>query len=355
MKFPPSSPFYGCHDYDKSIDRDIDIFNYPSPEPSSSIGDQSSSPTEIAPEKKYPTKSALENSYILSIANNDSRQFTIGRERSICDVTLPKLPHISRQHVFVQYLNHDNRLKITCNGSNTISILLGKKYPLVLFKTTECNEFVLDENVQHCNPGDIHLLDAFTLRKHDVVYMPVLKNIAIMVSGTKTEINIQSPSSKKTRISNVDADISTDTDEDSKLIHLNEESLTISTFETPSKRLIPAAQSPSTGKILEPLLVKSTDGLSVRRQSANATPFIKGFVIPEPSTPIKKSCLIRSKLNNTTPVPVHKKAKLELADYDRIDVRVPNTIVIEKKTGKLKFFDSYTDLEKPNRSFADSK
>lgn len=346
MKLPPSSPFSGYHEDDKSIERDNDIFNYPSPEPSSSIGRQSSSPVQQVSEKNILKHSV--NSYILSIANDDGRQFTIGRKRSICDIVLPKLPHISRQHVFVQYLSHRNQLKITCNGANTISILLGKKIPFVLIKTEKINEFILDSNVQNCNPEDIHYLDAFTLRSKDVVFMPVIRNISVCVSNIKTHINVYIPSPKKSNISPIDSDISTDTDEDSRVIRFNEESLTTRNFATPSKTLIPVPQSPSTGKILQSVSETINSNVSVPQKPEKVTPFNKGFVVPEPSTPIKRSCEIRADLNNVTPVPIRKKPKLDKLKHNdnKLNDKDQSNSTVLGNSGRLKFFDTYTEKSK---------
>ncbi|KAL3235808.1 Plm2p RNJ42_02584 [Nakaseomyces bracarensis] len=342
MKLPPSSPC-GYHEEGNGIDQEADVFNYPSPEPSSSIGRSSSSPVQLGPEQRQDSGEVSKSNYILSIANNDARQFTIGRKGSICDITLPKLPFISRQHVFVQFLNHKNQLKITCNGTNIISVLLAKKHPFVLIKTKKLNEFVLEGDVQNCNPEDIHYLDAFTLRNNDVVYMPALRDISLSISDIKIELNVYTPSPKLCESSHMDSDLSTDTDEDSKLVHISEEAFPKDKYETPSKKLIPVPQSPSTGKVLQPLPSNITNEVITPSRKEIVTPFYRKFTIPEPTTPIKKSSKIRAALNNNTPVPIRKRRKMEMKEVEGLSNKEKTfELGIEKSSGRLKFFETFT-------------
>lgn len=162
---------------------------YPTPVASSSAG-RSSSPFRAAPEDTLSLSPAYDlpdyapniNKIIaIELDSSNCTRLAIGRKGSICDIVLPSKKNISRQHAFVSYIPSTNKVKLECNGTNGIVIVLPRQLGCHLtrvdtskhiyeLRTDTCgNNIVHDKQVEKN-----HELTSFVLLKGETILMPFI-------------------------------------------------------------------------------------------------------------------------------------------------------------------------------------
>lgn len=234
-QFPPSSPIVGDFNKDKelhfkgtSIPKKLEFENtnynakntiinqnnsgvhYPTPLPSSSIGNLSSSPIKntvpiqtsspsssfLSPVKRgnganitssfILEESPINNKLVIPIQlhPNEPATYKIGRQSSSCDVVLPKFKLISRKHAILSYFPGKNQLKLTCLGLNGLIVALPRHISCHLMRRRDNQfEFSSNDNLDIVDKEKQLLkeqnLTSFALRKGDTVILPFMNNTII--------------------------------------------------------------------------------------------------------------------------------------------------------------------------------
>ncbi|SMN21282.1 similar to Saccharomyces cerevisiae YDR501W PLM2 Forkhead Associated domain containing protein and putative transcription factor found associated with chromatin [Maudiozyma saulgeensis] len=203
---PPSSPVrfrlsspMTSKSYDKSgkdAQLNSTIMNskpMPTPDPSSSIGMGMSSPVknrDTIPTSPVNAKGSRVTSIDVDLEKNSITRLTIGRKKSVCDIVLPNRQNISRQHAFITYLNKENQLKIKCNGTNGIIVLLSSN-------GIRCNLSYInkEEHIYKMSldgpPEKAQVLTSFVLVKGETVVMPYLEGIKINFRQAEVALHIK--------------------------------------------------------------------------------------------------------------------------------------------------------------------
>ena len=228
MSFPPSSPVAGntavhYEEQDPFNEPLFDIFQsglkprvlknilfktrdieYPTPNPSSSIGRSSSpirgeivegptSPTNLftdygptSNEKSKSSSKKVQKDLIhIELNPNESKRLVIGRKGSLSDIILPSKKNISREHASITYMEDKNQIKLECLGTNGLVVILPRKLYCQLIKR--------DPNVEAYELSTATIkspeltkklvktqdMSSFVLLKGETVIMPYIKGTTI--------------------------------------------------------------------------------------------------------------------------------------------------------------------------------
>ncbi|AMD19524.1 HCL627Cp [Eremothecium sinecaudum] len=156
--FPPSSPIrFGTGSYviegtksrKQLIDEPDSVGRYLTPEPSSTLG-RSSSPVRASHHEEEPKEAAQEvkrlkqafcRSVEIVLDARDSSRLAIGRKRDVCDIHLPSVKHVSRQHAFISYVAETKQVQLTCNGMNGLIVVFPQRLSYELIKRLDPPSF----------------------------------------------------------------------------------------------------------------------------------------------------------------------------------------------------------------------
>lgn len=254
-QFPPSSPLMSGHGgYEEEHDPfairgkgekstvDRGRVNYPTPNPSSSVG-RSSSPSrgedevnlsvkpkksvsfdlvrstapkqrkEHATEQPNPQKVRINRDFnildpdakVLRVPLlTDKTSLLIGRSSRSCDFYLnAKDKTISRTHISISYDKHTNQMSLHCLGYNGFAMRIPK--PCVVYGTNNKNDYILMENKSAplstdnlerlgltVTPRTIRLEShhtEFVVNRHESVTLPKLNNILIEIRNNLILLN----------------------------------------------------------------------------------------------------------------------------------------------------------------------
>lgn len=245
---------------------------YPTPVASSSTG-RSSSPFRAAPEDTLSLSPAYDLPELAPNTNKlieielDSINFTrlaIGRKKSICDVVLPSKKNISRQHAFVSYDASTNKVRLECNGTNGIVIVLPRQLgchvtrvdpstQLYELRTdTFCNNIVHDKQVEKN-----HELTSFVLLKGETILMPFIVGTIIDFRQAEAILTMKQSDS----VSIEEDDNSTETDDE---MYANS-GIFYEKSSTPSKKLVKVIESPPTMRMLNKEATETPEHSSLPR------------------------------------------------------------------------------------------
>ncbi|CAI4059493.1 hypothetical protein SKDZ_04G6900 [Saccharomyces kudriavzevii ZP591] len=307
-----------------------EIEEYPTPDPSSSIGRQSS-PVKDTTSKlddansTYALSSPLKQENIVAkpikieLDISDPSRLAIGRKRSVCNVLLPCRKNISRQHAFISYVAGKNEIKLECNGTNGLFVHLPCSMDLHLIKPFPTRNFYKlmteDPTTLQNEKGSFtktlqknHEFISFALVKGEAVTFPYIKGTLINFTGATVCLSLKEVLHSLDHCSNnFDEENSTETEDELSLLSTKSDDFPWPA-ETPSMRLIPVAHSPRTEQISKPPLTVSS--LSARNSPiTHKTTPQSSFVIHQPSTPKKLKGKLISLKNDTiqeTPLPKDK-------------------------------------------------
>lgn len=231
-QFPPSSPVLNTSDHHDPFgfkgkdmaNRGRSFNEYPTPNPSSSVG-RSSSPTRHDPEERRSSLEALipdlsstingvptaskefdvlnpqEN--VLRIPLCSSRpQITIGRSSRACDYFLRPLKEasgamdktISRRHVLIQH--SDNKMLFKCLGHNGLIMMVPKVCGVAMKKDAGENDYVLFEtnkpleNMQESKTIRFENgCTEFNIMRNESIEMPRFSNILLQIRDNIVLVN----------------------------------------------------------------------------------------------------------------------------------------------------------------------
>ncbi|CCD22217.1 FHA domain-containing protein NDAI_0A00590 [Naumovozyma dairenensis CBS 421] len=231
--------------------------DYPSPLPSSSTGRYSSptrAPTsyhstiqrsEVLNFSSKPTRNPhkqplLEDFPIykppktkpidLELQSNNAQTIIIGRQSTSCDVTLPKLKHISRKHASISYISSSNQVRLECLGSNGLVVLLPFKLSGHLVRrikemnTFEISSFYEDDEL--VNSQDKILLKdkeltSFVLLKGETVLIPFINGTTIDFRDSEVILHMKQLSETTTYsgISDLNEGVTISDDNDNAIVN----------------------------------------------------------------------------------------------------------------------------------------
>lgn len=315
--YPPSSPT-GASTVKAAVSQSVSIKNFknvdlksltqdvkqfPTPDPSSSIGLTPSSP--IRRPQTIPTSPvrysesqddflAISSSiFNVELSNDSVTRLTIGRKPSVCDIVLPNLKNISRQHVFITYFNEEKQIKIECNGTNGIIVLLPNNGIDCYISRKEGNDHFFQVTLE--SPTEVKLpkksqrLTSFVLVKDETVLMPLIENMKIDFRQAKLSFTLNQT------INSNDGNL-TETEDEMLAVPIAAD-LFNRQVETPSrKKFISIPESPST----EQLNQRQDSPYQITNTSI--TPQIDN-VIKDPKTPQKIKKSIFKEVDYETPIP----------------------------------------------------
>ena len=312
---PPSSPVRfrltsPSHDNIKGKPENYEQLNamvtnvktMPTPDPSSSIGMELSSPCKNNIGNTVPTSPINETLNKLSVIDvglerNSISHLTIGRKSSVCDIVLPKLQNISRQHAFITYLNKENLLKVECNGTNGIVVILpGQGIQCNLsFENKKANIFKVsfDESNRPLN----RKLSTFVLEKGETVIMPFIEDIKIDFRQAEIKLHI------KDDTENSGEDSVTESEEETSLIPIRTESFHGDTPDTPSKIIISRDQiRPLNQHKQTPIALTTNKLLNIQNPVVDEDKFVipSAMVTPLFQTPMQDPATPRKVINSVS-------------------------------------------------------
>lgn len=221
-----------------------------------------------------------------------SQHLILGRKMSVCDIQLPSLKNISRQHAIVTYNDHTNLVNITCLGTNGMVILfhsdrdffLNKLSPrdnLTSYKISPCASPKNQEGklLQRQNQ-----LISFALLKNESIELPLINNTILDFRQCRSVIHVILPTSQ-------DVDNDTETEDEMTLMSTKSDDF----VHTPTKRLIPISTHSGNSPITEEVSMIN------QRSSPSkiVTPITLSSKQEEPHTPKKlKQDSIANSINN---------------------------------------------------------
>lgn len=205
------------HLLDTCMDND-----YPTPNPSSTIG-KFSSPIRNFERCKLEhsfrnddinnIEDGSENCHLVEIIldSNNSSQLLIGRKNSICDIRLPHRKNISRIHAGISYIPLSNFVRLECRGTNGLIVTFPKPISLKLAKRMkDSNVFELVTNSSCLDKVSDnekvltkqHLLVSFTLLKGETVIMPFIEGTSIDFRQCKARLSLRDSTIEENDIEN---------------------------------------------------------------------------------------------------------------------------------------------------------
>ncbi|CAH1828678.1 unnamed protein product [Saccharomyces cerevisiae] len=342
--FPPSSPVAGkplespqkepgklANTFVLTLGRkryNYELEEYPTPDPSSSIGRQSSPMKDIT-SRLNETKSALSSPskqekvlagpIEIELDASDPSRLAIGRKKSVCNIILPCRKNISRQHAFISYAADRNEIKLECNGTNGLSVHLPYSMQLHLvkpFPTRNFYKLVAEEPLTSQNTKQSHgktlqknqNFISFVLVKGEIVTFPYIQGSFINFTDVTVCLSLKKvapyPGDGN---NNFDEENSTETEDELCLLTTTSDDFSWQK-ETPSMKFVPVEHSPRTEQISKPLLIASPALVKNSPISYRTTPQTS-FVINQPSTPKKlkrKSISLKNNTIQETPLPKDK-------------------------------------------------
>lgn len=275
---------------------------YPTPDPSSSAG-RSSSPIrgtihhESSPERQeHPQEvKSAEGSKPIGIELNpfDPSRLAVGRKQSVCDIVLPSKKSISRQHAFISYMAHNDKVKLECNGSNGCIIALPRHLECQLVKPNP------DESIFELRANEIekqgtqtehdkelisdHLLTSFVLLNGETVIMPFIQGTLLDFRQAAAILSMK------------DVDLSEHNDNEEDVTDTEDEMVPVMTKsddfhrgESTSTKFAAVQHSPAT-----PRIEKAQPAIQTHLQSplshknVEPTPNLQAHQLKAPSTPTK--------------------------------------------------------------------
>ncbi|SCU96592.1 LADA_0H01728g1_1 [Lachancea dasiensis] len=243
-QFPPSSPiaasesrgedpFYqpdGKHlgstlDFFKKKTGASNVVDYPTPNPSSTLG--KSSPVKARPacdtSFQTPSECELEEELRLEIESSKGAfksqplevsldahfetRVSIGRKNTLCDVILPRHKNISRLHAFVTYMPETKQVKVECKGTNGLVVAFPVKLDVKLFVCLKPeNTFKLadmaETGLKNCQVASKELvletgLTSFVILQGETVYMPFVEHTILDFRQIECELRVRDHSSTR--------------------------------------------------------------------------------------------------------------------------------------------------------------
>ncbi|CAI4056667.1 hypothetical protein N7582_000674 [Saccharomyces uvarum] len=309
---------------------DYEVEEYPTPDPSSSIG-RLSSPvknhtsnieefnstcTLLSPSKQ---KNSIAKPIKVELDPTDPSRLAIGRKKSVCNVILPCKKNISRQHAFISYVTGRNEIKLECNGTNGLSVHFPCSMDLHLLKPFPTRNFyklMVEEpaNLPNANETLTKSLQRnrdvidFALVKGEAVSFPYIEGTLINFTGATVRLCLKEVLHYPGNCNNdFNEENSTETEDELCLLSTNSDDFPWPA-NTPSMKLIPVAHSPRTELISKPSLSESPAFIKRSPITYKTTPQ-SSFVIQQPSTPKKLKRKSIPPKNNTvqeTPLPKDK-------------------------------------------------
>ncbi|CAI4373113.1 BGP_1a_G0012670.mRNA.1.CDS.1 [Saccharomyces cerevisiae] len=188
-----------------------ELEDYPTPDPSSSIGRQSS-PVKDITSRLNETKSGLSSPskqekvlagpIEIELDASDPSRLAIGRKKSVCNIILPCRKNISRQHAFISYAADRNEIKLECNGTNGLSVHLPYSMQLHLvkpFPTRNFYKLVAEEPLTSQNTKQSHgktlqknqNFISFVLAKGETVTFPYIQGSFINFTGVTVCLSLK--------------------------------------------------------------------------------------------------------------------------------------------------------------------
>ncbi|KOH01305.1 Plm2p [Saccharomyces eubayanus] len=309
---------------------DSDVEEYPTPDPSSSIGrlsspvknrtsnieESKSTCTLLSPSKKMNRSAKFIK---VELDPTDPSRLAIGRKKSVCNVILPCRKNISRQHAFISYVTGRNEIKLECNGTNGLSVLFPCSMDLHLLKPFPTRNFYklmmeVPANLQNSNETLTKSLQknndvsSFALVKGEAVSFPYIEGTLINFTGATVCLCLKEVQHYLENCNNdFNEENSTETEDELCLLSANSDDFP-RPAKTPSMKLIPVAHSPCTELISKPSLSESPAFMKRSPITHKTTPQ-SSFVIQQPCTPKKLKRKLTSIKNNTvqeTPLPKDK-------------------------------------------------
>lgn len=214
------------HDDDYSSVQTTSTNDYPTPNPSSTIGVSSpirknnnisqerlsspprrelSSPVKI---HSFNVNFINQNIVNLQLDPRDNSTFSIGRQTELCDIILPSKKNISRKHATISYFSETKKITLSCLGMNGIVIVLPRKLSCNLIKKDSSKELyelstapllsVLAKERRPSNDTTEKALVrsrnimSFVLLEGETVVMPYLKGIVIDFRQTQVSVSLKS-------------------------------------------------------------------------------------------------------------------------------------------------------------------
>ncbi|CAI4038350.1 hypothetical protein SMKI_04G6940 [Saccharomyces mikatae IFO 1815] len=329
---------------------DQEVEEYPTPDPSSSIGRQSSpvkdensclddanstymlsSPLKKEKGRAKPIKIELDAS--------DPSRLAIGRKKAVCNVILPCRKNISRQHAFISYVAERNEIKLECNGTNGLSVHLPGSMQLHLIKPFPTRNFyklMTEESLASQNANLSHAkalqknhnLISFALAKGESVTFPYIQGTLVNFVGATVCLSLKEVERRSEHCNNnFDEENSTETEDELCLLLTKNDDFPWQA-ETPSMKLVPVEHSPLTEQISKRLLTASPITTIKSCIISHRTTPQSSFVINQPSTPKKlkrESVPLKNNVIQETPLPKDK-----VIGYPSTSSRNDN--IIEKQT-----------------------
>ncbi|AET37324.1 FHA domain-containing protein Ecym_1066 [Eremothecium cymbalariae DBVPG len=175
---------------------------YPTPNPSSTVG-RSSSPVRtqessyvlsdgVAEHEHEKAECVLGRQRCVEIVLDPTKPsvLSVGRQGSVCDVRLPRGRNVSRQHAVISYLPQKNQVKLACTGTNGLVVCFPRRLQYELVKrvgSVDIFELVLESKCSTVSSGNSTgkilvkqpSLTSFVLLKGETVIMPFVKNTVI--------------------------------------------------------------------------------------------------------------------------------------------------------------------------------
>ncbi|QHS72677.1 Plm2p [Saccharomyces paradoxus] len=333
---------------------------YPTPDPSSSIGRHSSPVKEITSHLdeagstyalSSPSKQGkkLADPIKIELDPSDPSRLAIGRKKSVCNVILPCRKNISRQHAFISYVADRNEIKLECNGTNGLSVHLPCSVQLYLIKPFQTRNFYKLMTEEPLTPQNAKLSHAkilqknqnfisFVLAKGETVTFPYIQGTLVNFTGATVCLSLKEIArfSEDGNI-NFNEENSTETEDELCLLTTKSDDFPWQE-ETPSMKFVPVEHSPRTEQISKPLLIASPILVKNSPISHRTTPQTS-FVINQPSTPRKlkrKSISLKNNTIQETPLPKDKGIGTSSASTRRDSIIEQQTLnVVAKKTNEL--------------------
>ncbi|EJS42192.1 plm2p [Saccharomyces arboricola H-6] len=307
-----------------------EVEEYPTPDPSSSIGRQSSpvKDTTLALNEGNSTcalssplkqKDNVTNPIKIELDISDPSRLAIGRKRSVCNVILPCKKNISRQHAFISYIPGRNEIKLECNGTNGLSVHLPCSVDLYLIKPFPTRNFykLMTEGpatLQSVNGAFTKTLQrnhdavSFTLVKGEAVTFPYIEETLINFTGAAVCLSLkEAPDTPVPCNNNFNEENLTETEDELCLLSTKSDDFPWPA-ETPSTKLVRVEHSPSTELISKLLHTESPASVKKSPICHKTTPQ-SSFIIHQPSTPKKlkqKSISLKNYVVQETPLPKDK-------------------------------------------------
>lgn len=236
----------------------------------------------------------------IPIDSNSSAHFILGRKRSVCNILLPTLKNISRQHSFISYNDTTKQLKITCSGTNGLVVLFPVEIDCYLTQLSNEKDpekiyqliYNVPDTIQQGSPDVIlsryQHLSSFALLKNETVLMPLINETILDFRQATAVIKVDHTSAS-------DLDNFTETEDEMIAMTTNSDDFQHSrSTSTPSKVLVPVStKSPNTDLI--PTInqysspQKYQDGNNdTLVEKLTRTPTVLDSVKVNPVTPVKQ-------------------------------------------------------------------